>query len=280
MPLCGCENQTETNFIPMEIDVNLITDKDIETLTTQNIFFGHMSVGYNIIDGIENIRTASKRFSKIHMQELREGESANNPGLYHAKVGNNGFPKKKCDSFKTRLTEDRFGSKTNIAFFKFCYVDFRDNTDIIKIFNYYTETTNYLKKEFPNLTIVHVTVPLQIHSWGIQGMIENIIKGNLGNIRNGIGCFKRNLIKGDIANIKRNEFNEMLVNTYNNIDPIYDLAKVESTLPDGERVTFRHKGAVYFSLAKEYTSDGGHLNESGSFCAARELLTTLADIKK
>jgi len=259
MPLWGCEEKMGANVISVETDMKIIQDEAIEAFTGKKIFFGHMSVGYNIINGIEDIKTASKRFSKIRIEELVRSELANEPGIYHAKVGENGFPEKKCDAFKKRLMEDSFGSRVGIAFFKFCYVDFKESSDVKEIFSYYTKTADYLKKEFPQLQILHVTTPLTVHAPGLKGFVKS-------------------LLKDDIANIKRNEFNSLLIDKYKNIDPIYDLAKAESTLPDGERVTFRHKGSEYFSLAGQYTDDGGHLNKLGRYCAARELLITLSHI--
>jgi hypothetical protein len=82
----------------------------------------------------------------------------------------------------------------------------------------------------------------------------------------------------DVANIKRNEFNRLIVNKYEGRESIYDLAKIESTLADGSRASFKSGGRVFFSLAKEYTDDGGHLNDIGKFRAAKELLNVLCNI--
>ncbi len=45
--------------------------------------------------------------------------------------------------------------------------------------------------------------------------------------------------------------------------PIFDLARHESTRPDGTRETFAVGGRVAYALAPVYTDDGGHLNGVG-----------------
>ncbi|MCU0643817.1 MAG: hypothetical protein MUC94_06110, partial [bacterium] len=165
--------------------------------------------------------------------------------------------KTKCKGFINFLREKNRGEKFDIAFFKFCYVDIDRDNDINKFFDYYVQTIDQIKQEFPALKIIHVAIPLAAHSWGFKRFVKNIVFG-------------------DIENFKRNLFNEMLKKEFQNKDVIFDLATIESTLPDGTRSSFIYKDKSCFSLARQYTNDGGHLNESGRFYAAKELLTILA----
>jgi len=271
----GCEEKMEVNPVTIETDMKIIKDEAIEALTGKKILFGHASVGNNIISGIEDIIESDERFNKFRFYKLAELSQS---GFYDFMVRKNRFPKEKCDHFKKTLTDQDIGNSFNIAFFKFCFVDINSNSNVQKIFNYYEETIKHIKEKFPKLTIIHVTIPLTVHSWGPKELLINLSKGKLRNVKRILSSFKRNLTEGDIANIKRNEFNEILINKYKVKDPIYDLAKAESTLPDGERVTFKYKGGLYFSLAREYTGDGGHLNKLGRYHAAKELLETLSEI--
>jgi lysophospholipase L1-like esterase len=59
-------------------------------------------------------------------------------------------------------------------------------------------------------------------------------------------------------------------------DALFDLAAVESTLPDGTRSSFSAGPRRVFTLAQPYTSDGGHLNDEGSRRAAAAFVHTLA----
>jgi hypothetical protein len=258
--LGGCKERMDIKSVEIERDMAIVRDEGIKALASKKIFFGHASIGYNIINGIEGIKSNNNRFNKIHVQELKDIiDVSDKPGIYHAKNGKNGYPKSKIDAFKSVLKEKGLGNKLDIAFFKFCYVDIHKDSDIQGIFDYYVETIESLKKEFPRLKIVHITVPLYAHAWRMKGFIKN-------------------LIKGDISNVKRNQFNELLRDKYRGVDPIYDLARIESTYPDSTRSSFKFKSETYYSLAKQYTYDGGHLNEIGKYYAAKELLRVLAGI--
>src|SRR5205085_12594035 len=59
-------------------------------------------------------------------------------------------------------------------------------------------------------------------------------------------------------------------------EPIFDLARVESTAPDGKLVTVTWEGVTAPAMAAQYTEDGGHLNALGRARAAREFIAVLA----
>ena len=108
----------------MDKDTEIIKDEDIELLKNRRIFFGHASVGYNIINGIEYIVANNSRYNGINIQEPRVPFEVDGPAIYHTVNGKNGFPKIKIDAFKQTLEKNLFANKIDIAFFKFCYVDF------------------------------------------------------------------------------------------------------------------------------------------------------------
>ena len=59
-----------------------------------------------------------------------------NPVFAHASNGKNGDPKSKIDDLYQDM-ENGLGKKVDIAGFKFCYVDIKDDTDVNEIFEYY-----------------------------------------------------------------------------------------------------------------------------------------------
>ena len=61
-------------------------------------------------------------------------------------------------------------------------------------------------------------------------------------------------------------------------EPVYDLARMESTFADGKRSSFTKDGKTYHSLVPDYTRDGGHLNETGREIAAEQLLILMAGL--
>ena len=206
--MTGCSEKPRTENKNEKIDANMI-----KIVKQKKVFFGHQSVGYNILSGIESLTT------EINLHELDKIENIDTPGIYHAKIGKNGFPKSKVDAFIQKLRENDFGNKIDVAFLKFCYVDFNKDSDIHDIINYYIKSIKLMSHEFPKLRIIHVTVPLTVHSYGIRNYI-------------------RTLIFGDISNVKRNQYNSLLINIYKDSAAIYDLAALESRYPDGTRESF------------------------------------------
>jgi lysophospholipase L1-like esterase len=81
-----------------------------------------------------------------------------------------------------------------------------------------------------------------------------------------------------VLNAKRNEFNALLGQEFGAIDPIFDLAQIESTRPDGSRAYFQRSTESVFTLAPEWTYDGGHLNAAGRRVVAERFLAFLAHV--
>ena len=78
--------------------------------------------------------------------------------------------------------------------------------------------------------------------------------------------------------MNRQIYNEMIIEKYSGIDPIFDIAAIESTYPDGRRSSFTRKGKVYYTLIPDYTNDGGHLNDLGKSIVAEKLLLFLINL--
>ena len=229
-----------------------------KALATKRIYFGHQSVGYNIVDGIAAWAKERPDLG-LKIVESRAPEAFATPGFVHAKNGANYEPLGKIQDF-ARTMEAGVGNKADIAFFKFCYVDFSPETDIDKVFAEYKTTMARLRTQFPQTKLVHVTVPLTIVQSGPKAMIKQLLGKKLG---------------GADANIVRNRYNELLRREYQGKEPLFDLAVVESTLND-RPVRFEQDGARYPALAREYSSDGKHLNADGARWTAAHLLSALA----
>jgi hypothetical protein len=242
-------------------DMSAISEECIRTLNSKRIYFGHASVGFDIMSGLEALIQDEPILKSLNVKEVEESKVPKTPGVYHGRNPKNKFPKTKCDNFLSTLKEDDLGQELDIAFFKFCFVDVEEDTDIREVFEYYVNTVKAIEQTFPQLELIHVTVPLYVHSWGLKGYIKR-------------------LLKPDLSNVKRNQFNDLLRDKYKNTEPFFDLAQAQSTLPDGTKTSFRYKDRSYSALAKEYTYDGGHLNEVGKKQVARQLLNTLCSAVK
>jgi hypothetical protein len=242
------------------------TIKDIPTckwerLSQKRIYFGHHSVGFNIVDGVRDLMKESPQI-KLNIVETYSTPDFKNGVFAHSRVGRNTNPKSKIDEFQ-KFMEGGIGDKADIAFFKFCYVDVTTKTDVQKVFDEYKNALARIENEFAKTTFVHVTIPLRI----TKTTSKTKIKKFLG---------KKNIWEYE-DNIKRNEFNELLRKEYDGKEPIFDLAKIESTYPDGKRSYFTKAGKTYYSLVPDYTCDGGHLNETGRKIVAEQLLLVLAN---
>jgi len=119
-----------------------------------------------------------------------------------------------------------------------------------------------LNETYPNIQFLVCTVPLT----GVRRGPEAILKDILGRAR-----------VDALENVKRLKFNRYFKRDFDDIIPIFDLASLESTLPDGTIETFRYKGEKYPCLSKAYRSDYGHLNDFGAKTVSYNLLAFLAE---
>ncbi len=236
---------------------------DWKALANARIFFGHQSVGENILEGIQDLAKDSPAPS-LRLVKTRNPASLSEPAFAHTDIGRNEDPKSKCDDFAS-LMDKGFGTRTDIAFFKFCFVDIMAGTDVEQVFSHYRSTMERLKKQYPNTTFVHVTVPLMTVPAGPKVWIKKAL----------------GILEGWHAdNAARSRYNELLLAHYRGKEPVFDLAAIESTFPDGRRSSFRYKGSSSYSLVPAYTDDGGHLNSFGRRLVAERLLGVLSDLAK
>jgi len=229
-----------------------------EKLSTRKIFFGHQSVGFNIIEGIQDLMKENHQI-KLPIVETHDPADFNQPIFAHSTVGKNQDPLSKIDVFVS-LMDRGLGSQIDIAFFKFCYVDITSSTDIDQVFSHYERTLSSLQKKYPETTFIHFTVPLTTLQSGIKAMIKRILGKSIGSE----------------DNMQREQFNKKLRKAYWEQGTLFDLAKAESTSPAGKITTFTINGETCIYLNPEYTYDGGHLNEMGRVKVAGQFLTFLA----
>jgi len=236
-----------------------------QKLSKKKIYFGHQSVGYNIMDGVKDIMKENPNI-KLNILETVNPSDYNTPIFGHSVIGENTNPKSKIDAF-TKAMQSGVGEKVDIAFFKFCYVDIGLTSDVSKNFDDYKSTVEHLKQVYSKASFIYVTSPLTTPSTSIKDRIKRLIKMIIGRP-----------IANIEDNIRREEFNAMLLKEYEGKDTIFDLAKVESTAPDGSRAVFEKDGKTYPRMVPEYTNDGGHLNELGRKAVAEQLLIVLASL--
>ena len=263
--LAGCSKYNHldmTDFYRMYGSEDDQVGELIEKVSRHRLYFGHQSVGYNILSGIQIWEEESG--NSLTVVESRDFTNADSASLVHFKVGHNGDPKSKIDDFVSQMDSIPADS-SSAALFKFCYVDIMEDTNVDEVFDYYKEKMYFLKKRYPHCQIILVTVPLTRTQKGLKALIKRIIGRQLYGVQ---------------ENITRNEFNKRMLNEMGNDFPIFDLAGVESTLPDGSPYTYKHKGDRYPSIPAFYTIDLGHPNEYGARLISYNLLAFLAETLK
>ncbi len=233
-----------------------------QALSTRRIYFGHQSVGADIVKGIQEI-TAGKQSARLHVVMSADSSAFDQPVFAHSRIGENGNPDSKIDQFAD-IIQSGAGNRADTALFKLCYIDIVAGTDIQKIFSHYRETLSRLKKTYPGTRFVHVTVPLTTLQTGPKAWAKRALGRPAGGYQD---------------NIARSAYNELMRKEYAGREPIFDLAKIESTFPDGKRSSFLDNGYEIDTLVPAYTTDGGHLNELGRGRAAQELLHVLEGLK-
>ncbi|MHB8893964.1 MAG: SGNH/GDSL hydrolase family protein [Candidatus Geothermincolia bacterium] len=238
--------------------ISSITWKNLEG---KRIFFGHQSVGSNIVDGIKDLEQGSGMKAPL-IVELAEAAAPKAPAFAHVMIGRNTDPGMKITDFTERI-EKGIGAWADIAILKFCYVDITADTDVASLFDEYQRAIERLRNDFPALVFVHVTVPLTTVEAGPGAWIRKLLGKTLRRYEN---------------NRQRDRYNEFIRRGYAGKEPIFDLARIEATSPDGSSSLHEYAGHTVPALSPLYTNDGGHLSEVGRRVVAAELLTFLGQL--
>jgi hypothetical protein len=234
-PALACGTRTETKT-EARILVDETVKKDLATLGGAHVFFGHHSVGANILQGLSELSKETGIQVKID----------------EAPVGENTKPLGKFEDFAKR-GETNPSDGTQVMAMKLCYVDFRPDTNVGELVQAYAAAVDRVKKARPGVRIVHVTPPLMARPSDLKSKISRTLGKSIWE---------------DEANAKRLEFKQKMLERFPG-DPVFDLSAVESTRPDGTKEEYMVDGKKVPMLWPGYTSDGGHLNETGQVVAAK-----------
>lgn len=263
MVVTRIKTRTDSNKVTLP-SIDDVPGEHWAKLAEKKIFFGHQSVGYNIIDGITDIIN-ERDYIKLNVIEAREPSAFEQPVLAHSQVGMNTKPFSKIKRF-VEIMDAGVGNKVDIALFKFCYVDIMRDSDPQEIFDGYSAAMEELTKRYPNTKFLHVTVPIRSVPKGAKRYLKQTVKLLIGRP----GFFEDNM--------KRRRYNDLLNDAYSKTGFFFDLALIESVNTSGFGC-YALKGAEKVSvMAPEYTEDGGHLNRLGRKKVAEQLLIILAEI--
>jgi len=243
----------------MTVNATMPPGDELRAFAASRVFFGHQSVGANVIDGVERTFFAAGTAGLLTVTETREPVSTEGGFLAHAYVGVNGDPYGKLTDFQA-LLDGPVGSKLDIALLKFCYVDVVAETDVDAVFTAYSSMMADLERSHPSVRFLYTTVPLTTdRGW------KSTIKSWIGDDDH----------MGPADNLARQRYNELVRLRFGSTGRLFDIAAVEATL--AQDPTERHTGSqVYYVLNKALAADAGHLNDLGGGLAATELIRVVA----
>jgi hypothetical protein len=232
---------------------------DLEVVAGARILLGHQSVGRDVLAGVASLARDNNVPLRIEAIESLPPDAA--PGLFHTHIGENGDPDSKCESFEQLLVNPQRPAY-DIAMMKLCYVDLGGGLphQAAGLLERYGKVVAALKHARPDVQLVHITMPLRADPPGRKAKLQRMLTLATSE---------------DADNELRNAYNEGLRKRFAD-EPLFDLAKVESTRPNGEHSAFTNNGQTIYTLAPEYSTDGGHLNAEGQRRAAAEFLRTTA----
>lgn len=232
------------------------TAEQLSQAADTRVFLGHQSVGANLIEGIPGVYETAG----VTAPPITTDPTDTTDGFFaHAYIGQNTDPLSKIQDFDTTM-RGGMAEKVDVAAMKLCWVDFNSETDVDAIFTAYSETMDALARDYPDVTFLYVTTPLTTETTGVKGWV----KGLLGRDAN------------SADNVVREQYNGLMRQTYGDTGRLFDLALLESTAPDGTRVSGEYDGSTFYALAPEWASDPGHLNAAGSQMVAGQFMELVA----
>ena len=230
----------------------------LRTLAGARVFFSHQSVGGNLLDGLAELGAHTGTGPNII--PLDRAYPADGPGLLHAFGGENGRPDSKLAFFEAALDGLTRKTSPEVALMKFCYADFTPETDVEELLSRYRAAFDRAARHHRRVLFVHVTVPLTTRPMGIKARACRLVGRRVWQ---------------DAANQRRHLFNQRLRAAFEG-QAVFDLARVESTRPDGGDETFQRDGRACPALCPGYAADDGHLNGEGRRAVAPEFARVLA----
>jgi hypothetical protein len=231
-----------------------LTRAEWDGLAKRTVFFGHQSVGENVIEGLQKMSEAES-WPALRIIEIA-GKSAatiQGPALVHEKIGENGDPHSKMQGFRDALDRG-LGAQVDTAMMKFCFWDIRADTNVEAVFNEYQETMADLARRYPRVTFAYATVPLVTADVDWRARVRRLVGLTTPT---------------DKDNLVRAQLNRRIREAFGTGRLLFDVARAEEEPSGGEPLP---------ELAAEFSSDGAHLNDAGRRRVGTQFARTLAAV--
>ena len=232
-----------------------------QKLNEKKIFFGYRSVGRNIIKGMQDLSRENPQIRlnyKTSEDPLNSGEGF----FLHYWVDMVESPQSLAKEYANYVDKMVPGKAFDVAMIRF--TPFSGKKDIDTILVEYDTAITELKREFPNTVFVHATFPLTHSKETWRTWLKKLFK-------------KEEFWEYD-NNVFINKYNKNMREKYKGKEPFFDIAEIQSTLPNGKRSTFTMNGKTYYHMVSDYTNDRTHLNQKGRRVVAEQLLILLVSL--
>jgi len=141
-----------------------LSQQDLDKARTLKVFFGHQSVGNNIMDGLRDLAKLNPDRYACNIQRIfNPNWYDHNHGFGEAPIGKNGSCSAKVEDFVKRMNEG-LGERVDVAMMKFCFVDFTPKDNPEKDWRLYREGLETVEKAHPKVRVVWWTSPLMAPS--------------------------------------------------------------------------------------------------------------------
>jgi hypothetical protein len=228
-------------------------------IASRTVYFGHQAIGSEVVAGVEGVTL--EHSLPLRVVQTREPATVTGAAFVHFLAGQGrDFASK--NAAVLRLLESPTRARRPVLLLKYCYGDINSPADTATMFDAYRDTVDTIQFEHPDVTVVHATIPLMT--------VESAFKSGA---RQFLGRPTRR--EGAIA---RHRYNELVRAEFTDTEPIFDLAKVEATRPNGTLAGFNAGGRMIETLATANTDDGSHLNARCQRAVAHTLLDLLSDV--
>lgn len=225
------------------------------------VFFGHQSVGANIVHGLS--ATDAGTSTPLAIVESRARQTGTSGLFQHASIGVNGDPLGKISDFAAVMNGE-VGDSVDVALMKLCYIDFTSTTDPQAVFDAYVSTMEALEKAHPDVAFLYTTAPITVDPGWLQ-KAKSTLRVWLGRSD---ASTPENLVRG--------RYNDLIRAKYASSGRLFDIAALESRLANGRHAGRDDGGRTYMVMNPELASDGAHLNDRGAALLAEELVRLVA----
>lgn len=245
------------------LELDSVPSEYWQSLSEKRIFFGHQSIGQDIILGVEEILRAHPEIP-INVLEMIDSRPVNEAAIYHKRIGRNTRPQSKINSFRN-VMDSNTNPQFDIALMKFCYVDITSSSVPEEVFEHYERSLSALHEKYPETSFLHATVPIESVPRTLAGRFKGLVK----EVVRAPGVLE--------DNASRQRFNELIRRRHGGGDALFDIALCEAVGPNG-RLNYKLLGndKIYFMDAAYSEEDGGHLGPEGRVRVGEQFLMTLA----